>query len=47
MSRWHGRIALFAVLALLAIAGIARADERILSYDSEVEVNADGSLDVF
>lgn len=32
--------------ALLVLAGAAQAQERILAYDSEVQVNADGSLDV-
>lgn len=46
MSRLRVLGALFAALALLSAAAVARADERILSYDSEVEVHADGSLDV-
>jgi uncharacterized membrane protein YgcG len=33
-------------LALLFLAPFASADERILSYDSDIKVNADGSLDV-
>jgi uncharacterized membrane protein YgcG len=33
-------------LALLALAGTAHAQERILSYDSVIEVRADGSLDI-
>lgn len=35
-----------ACMALLAPAAAARAQERILSYDSVIEVRADGSLDV-
>ena len=39
------RVALPLLLALL-LPSMASADERILSYDSEVDVRADGSLDV-
>ena len=39
------RVALPLLLALLSPA-LASADERILSYDSEVDVRADGSLEV-
>lgn len=35
-----------AILLLLACAAPAQAFERILAYDSEVEVHADGTLDV-
>ena len=45
MMRRLARIALALLLALLAPAA-ALADERILSYDSQVEVRADGGLDV-
>lgn len=37
---------LLAFAAVAAPTGAANAQERILSYDIEVEVNADGSLDV-
>lgn len=37
---------LFAALLLLLVAGPLAAQERILSYDSEIEIRADGSLDV-
>ncbi|PZO07283.1 MAG: hypothetical protein DCF27_11265 [Lysobacteraceae bacterium] len=40
-----GRL-LVAVLACLAWLGPVAAQERIISYDSELTVNADGSLDV-
>jgi uncharacterized membrane protein YgcG len=35
-----------ALLALLSLAGPALAQERILAYDSVIEVHADGSLDI-
>ena len=37
---------LFTALLLLLLAAPLRAQERILAYDSTVEVRADGSLDV-
>jgi len=40
------RPALAALLALLALATNVQAQERILSYDSVIEIRADGSLDV-
>lgn len=45
---WTGRLARIAWIAVLATgcALPALAQERILAYDSEVEVRADGSLDV-
>ena len=36
----------FAALLLLLVAAPLAAQERILSYDSEIEIRADGSLDV-
>jgi len=38
--------AVFGVLALLGLVGAAFADERILSYDSTITVNRDGTLEV-
>lgn len=37
---------LFAALLLLLVTAPLAAQERILSYDSEIEIRADGSLDV-
>lgn len=49
MSRLSARIArilLAAVLGGLVAAGTAAADERILSYDSAIRIEADGMLEV-
>ena len=43
MRRWWWMLAM---PALLALAAQTQATERLLSYDSEITVNADGSLDV-
>jgi hypothetical protein len=40
------RFRMFALLLSLAFAASALAQERILSYDSAISVNADGSMDV-
>ena len=44
MNLSHGIV--FLLLAWLAILSPATADERILSYDSDLTVRSDGSLDV-
>ncbi|MDN5782434.1 MAG: DUF2207 domain-containing protein, partial [Luteimonas sp.] len=40
------RVTLACLLALLSAAAVAHAQERIVSYDSVIEVRADGSLDI-